>query len=80
MLAADSHGYAVGTTTTANADGSTTIANVASNADGSLAYERVLNTSADGLSKTLTILSNGGVASRCKRMIAVSCRARVADT
>ncbi|HEX4427119.1 MAG TPA: hypothetical protein VH079_17100 [Terriglobales bacterium] len=37
------------------------IVNIASNADGSLAYERVLNTSADGLSKTLTNLNNGGV-------------------
>jgi hypothetical protein len=36
-------------TTTTNADGSTTIANAVDNADGSLAYERLLNTSANGL-------------------------------
>ena len=60
-LAVDPNGYLVATTATANADGSETIANVASYADGSLAYERILNTSADGLSKTLTDLNSGGV-------------------
>jgi hypothetical protein len=60
-LAVDANGYVVATTTTANADGSKTVANVASNADGSLAYESLLNTSANGLSRTLTSLNNGGM-------------------
>ena len=60
-FAVDPYGHAVTTTTTVNADGSTTIANVAFNADGSIAYSHILNTSADGLSKTLTDLNSGGV-------------------
>jgi hypothetical protein len=60
-LAVDANGYLVATTTAANADGSKTVANVASNADGSVAYESILNTSANGLSRTLTHLNNGGV-------------------
>ncbi|TWC00217.1 hemolysin type calcium binding protein [Bradyrhizobium macuxiense] len=60
-LAVDSNGYLVATSDTANADGSETVANVASYANGSVAYERVLNTSSDGLSRTLTNLNNGGV-------------------
>lgn len=36
------------TTTTDNADGSTTIDNVGLNPDGSIAFSRILNTSANG--------------------------------
>lgn len=61
-LAADTNGYVVTTTATANAsDNSETITNIASYADGSLAYERILNTSSNHLSKTLTNLDSGGV-------------------
>ncbi len=60
-FAFDRDGHVVATTTAVNADGSRTVANVALNADGSVNYSRVLNTSADGLSKTLTDLNNAGV-------------------
>ena len=60
-FAFDPNGKIVQEITTVNADGSTTIANVALNTDGSAAYSRILNTSADGLSKTLTNLNSGGV-------------------
>jgi hypothetical protein len=53
-FASDPAGYAVGTTTTGNSDGSTTIANTVLNADGSVAATRILNTSANGLAKVLT--------------------------
>jgi YD repeat-containing protein len=60
-FAFDPDGHVVATATTTNADGSTTIDNVALNADGSVAFARILNTSADGLSKVLTDLNAGGV-------------------
>ncbi len=60
-FAYDTQGHVVTTTTTTNADGSTTVQNVADNADGSLAYQNILNTSADGQTKTLTDLDNGGL-------------------
>jgi hypothetical protein len=54
-LAYDRHGYIVQSTTTVNADGSTTIDNKAYNPDGSLAKETIGTTSADG---TLVALAN----------------------
>ena len=57
----DANGYVVTTTTTSNSDGSTTVQNVADNADGSIAFDSLLNTSADGTIKTLSNLNNGGV-------------------
>jgi len=60
-FAVDHDGKVIVTTTSSNADGSTTISNVALNDDGSVAYSRVLNTSSNGLSKTLTELNGGGV-------------------
>jgi hypothetical protein len=60
-FAFDPNGQVIQTTTTVNADGSTTIANAALNGDGSVAYSRILNTSANGLDKTLTDLTSGGV-------------------
>jgi hypothetical protein len=53
-FATDANGYAVKTTTTHNADGSTTIDNAALNADGSLANETISTTSADGLTRTIS--------------------------
>src|SRR5262249_22608785 len=47
------------TTTTHNADGSTTIDNKAFNGDGSLASETISRTSADGQSTTISEDSNG---------------------
>lgn len=47
-----------------NADGSTTIDNVALNADGSVAFSRLLNTSADGSTKILSDLNAAGVVTR----------------
>ena len=61
-FAYDAQGHLVTTTTTTNADGSTTVANVASNPDGSIDYKNILNTSANGLTKTLTEANAGGVA------------------
>jgi Ca2+-binding RTX toxin-like protein len=54
----DANGYAVKTTTSVNA-GVTTIDNKALNADGSLANETTLVTSADGLTKTTSFDFNG---------------------
>ena len=59
-LKADSDGHVVTSATTVNADGSTTVSNAVSGADGSLVFTRVLNTSSNGLSKTLTELNSGG--------------------
>jgi len=58
-FAYDAAGHALQTTTTHNADGSTTIDNKALNPDGSLANERILTTSADGKTKTLSVDLNG---------------------
>ncbi len=60
-FAYDPQGNLVTTTTTTNADGSTTVQNVADSPDGSLAYENILNTSANGLVKTLADENSGGV-------------------
>jgi len=62
-LATGGADYAVTTTTTTNADGSTTIDNVANNPDGSLAYSRLQNTAISGgtTTKTLSDISAGGV-------------------
>jgi trimeric autotransporter adhesin len=53
-FAFDPESYSVSTTKTTNSDGSTTIANTALNADGSVAATRILNTSANGLARVLT--------------------------
>jgi hypothetical protein len=58
-FAADRAGYTVQSTTTVNADGSTTITNRALYADGSLAQQTVLTTSANGLSRTLRYDTTG---------------------
>src|SRR5262249_44892558 len=55
----DPHGYMVQSTTTVNADGSTTIDNKAFNPDGSLANETIGTTSADGTFVRLAKDSNG---------------------
>jgi len=53
-LANNSQQFVVTTTTTVNADLSTTIANVAAGADGAVAYQRLLNTSAITVGSTTT--------------------------
>ena len=69
-FAYDSQGYAVTRTVTANADGSTTINNKALNPDGSLANETTTVTSANGLSRTITLDNNGdGVADQVQTIV-----------
>ena len=58
-LAYDPNGYVIATTTTHNADGSTTIDNKALNGDGSLANETIGTTSADGKSVTISTDTDG---------------------
>jgi hypothetical protein len=70
-FAADPFGHVVTSTTTTNADGSKTIVNTADNSDGSVDYQRILNTlitssissgiTTTTTNKTLTTVNNGGV-------------------
>jgi autotransporter passenger strand-loop-strand repeat protein len=70
-FAADPFGHVVTSTTTTNADGSTTIVNTADNSDGSVVYQRILNTlitssvssgiTTTTTNKTLSTVNNGGV-------------------
>ncbi|PWT75507.1 MAG: hypothetical protein C5B46_02510, partial [Proteobacteria bacterium] len=66
-LASDPNGEIVTTTSTGNGDGSETIANIVENSDGSVAYQRILNTaitSSGGTTTTNRVLSElnaGGV-------------------
>jgi hypothetical protein len=58
-LVYEATGHALSSTTTHNADGSTTIDNKELNSDGAVASENILTTSADGKSKTLSTDING---------------------
>jgi hypothetical protein len=58
-LVYEATGHALNSTTTHNADGSTTIDNKELNSDGGVGSERILTTSADGKSKTLSTDVNG---------------------
>jgi hypothetical protein len=58
-LRADLAGYILERTVTHNGDGSTTIDSTALNPDGSVAYEIVGLTTADGSTRTLSIDGNG---------------------
>src|SRR5205085_9609974 len=70
-FAAVPFGHVISNTTTTNGDGSVTIANVAQNSDGSVDYQRILNTlisssTVSGVTttttnKVLTTVNNGGV-------------------
>ncbi len=70
-LAADPIGVAITSTTTTNGDGSVTIDNTCENADGSVAYQRILNTliassTSNGITttttnRTLSTVNAGGV-------------------
>jgi trimeric autotransporter adhesin len=71
-LAYDPSGAALRATTTHNADGSTTIDNKALNADGSVASERILTTSADGKTRTLSIdLAGDGVIDQIQTAVTI---------
>jgi Ca2+-binding RTX toxin-like protein len=59
VFAYDVNGYVVQTTTTHNADGSTTIENKAFNTDGSVARDTISKTSADGKTVTISRDTNG---------------------
>lgn len=72
VLAYEAAGYVVTKTTTTNGDGSTTIENRATNADGSLANKTVLTTSADGNTRTTSFDNNGdGVNDRVQTLVRV---------
>ncbi len=59
VLASDANGYVVTRTVTLNGDGSTTIDNKASNADGSLANETISTISADGKTTSIKFDDDG---------------------
>ncbi|AZG75281.1 DUF4214 domain-containing protein [Methylocystis rosea] len=71
-LVYDAAGAALRSTTTQNADGSKTIDNKSLNADGSVASERILTTSADGKTKTLSVdLDGDGVIDQIQTSVTV---------
>lgn len=71
-LVYDASGAALRSTTTQNANGSKTIDNKSLNADGSVASERILTTSADGNTKTLSVdLDGDGVIDQIQTAVTV---------
>ncbi|MGJ8531684.1 MAG: LysM peptidoglycan-binding domain-containing protein [Alphaproteobacteria bacterium] len=59
LLANDAAGYVIAETVTNNANGSTTIENVASRTDGTIAHKTTTTTSADGNSRTIDFDDDG---------------------
>src|SRR5262249_47019998 len=71
-LATDPNSYVVESTTTTNADGSTTIDNKAFNTDGNLANETISTTSADGCTVPIRKDTNGdGVIDRIQTDVTI---------